>query len=47
MVLVEKKNLLMIAGGTGIAGLMSILNHADQLSYFENYKIDLFFGVRK
>ena len=43
----EKKNLLMIAGGTGIAGLMSILNHADQLSYFENYKIDLFFGVRK
>jgi Flavodoxin reductases (ferredoxin-NADPH reductases) family 1 len=37
----------MIAGGTGIAGLMSILNHADQLRYFEDYKVDLFFGVRK
>ena len=47
MVLVEKKNLLMIAGGTGIAGLMSIINHADQLKYFDDYKVDLFFGVRK
>ena len=44
---IEKKNLVLIAGGSGIAGLMSILNHADQLRYFEEFKVDIFFGVRK
>ena len=43
----EKKNLMLIAGGTGIAGLMSILNHADQLKYFEKFSADIFFGVRR
>ena len=43
----EKKNLVLVAGGTGIAGLMSIINHADKLRYFEKFKVDIFFGVRK
>jgi len=40
------KNLLCIAGGSGIAGMMSILSHAVALRYFERHAGDLFFGVR-
>lgn len=40
------KNLLCIAGGSGIAGMMSILARADQEGYFTQYRGDVFFGVR-
>jgi len=40
------KNLLCIAGGSGIAGMMSILTHACQQRYFDRYPGDVFFGVR-
>lgn len=42
----EDKNLLMIAGGSGIAGMMSILARAAQENYFQRRKGHLFFGVR-
>lgn len=42
----ERKNLLMIAGGSGIAGMMSILAHAERENYFQDHKGHLFFGVR-
>lgn len=41
-----KRNLLCIAGGSGIAGIMSILARATQEGYFEQYKGYVFFGVR-
>lgn len=40
------KNLLCIAGGTGIAGIMSILGRACKDEYFKDHKGDVFFGVR-
>ena len=40
------KNLLCIAGGSGIAGMMSILARADAANYFEQHKGWVFFGVR-
>ena len=40
------KNLLCIAGGSGIAGMMSILSRATQVRHFERHTGDLFFGVR-
>jgi len=40
------KNLLCIAGGSGIAGMMSILSRATQDRYFERHTGDVFFGVR-
>jgi len=40
------KNLLCIAGGSGIAGMMSILSRATKAHYFERHAGDLFFGVR-
>lgn len=40
------KNILCIAGGSGIAGMMSILERATQEKYFRQYKGNLFFGVR-
>lgn len=40
------KNLLLIAGGSGIAGMMSILARAQQAQYFDRHKGWLFFGVR-
>ena len=40
------KNLLLIAGGSGIAGMMSILSRAQEARYFERHKGWLFFGVR-
>lgn len=40
------KNLLCIAGGSGIAGIMSILARAAQDGYFTQYNGDIFFGVR-
>lgn len=40
------KNLLIIAGGSGIAGMMAILARAVQEHYFERHRGDVFFGVR-
>jgi toluene monooxygenase electron transfer component len=40
------KNLLCIAGGSGIAGMMSILTRATRERYFESHTGDVFFGVR-
>jgi toluene monooxygenase electron transfer component len=40
------KNLLCIAGGSGIAGMMSILACATASGYFERHKGWVFFGVR-
>jgi len=40
------KNILCIAGGSGIAGMMSILARARQERYFDQYHGYVFFGVR-
>ena len=40
------KNLLCIAGGSGIAGMMSILARAARENYFERHHGWVFFGVR-
>jgi toluene monooxygenase electron transfer component len=40
------KNILLIGGGSGIAGMMSILARACQEHYFEQYEGQVFFGVR-
>lgn len=40
------KNILCIAGGSGIAGMMSILSRAAQDGYFSQYRGDVFFGVQ-
>jgi toluene monooxygenase electron transfer component len=40
------KNLLCIAGGSGIAGMMSILSRAARERYFDRYRGWVFFGVR-
>lgn len=40
------KNLLCIAGGSGIAGMMSILSYAADIRYFDGHDGALFFGVR-
>ena len=40
------RNLLCIAGGSGIAGMMSILARAAQDGYFTQYNGDVYFGVR-
>jgi len=42
----EAKNLLCIAGGSGIAGMMSILSRGCQENYFKELAGNLFFGVR-
>ena len=40
------KNILCIAGGSGIAGMMSILARAKAVDYFSKCKVYVFFGVR-
>lgn len=40
------KNLLCIAGGSGLAGMMSILARAEAANYFERHQGWVFFGVR-
>lgn len=42
----EEKNLLAIAGGSGIAGIMSILAHARRSGHFERHRGSVYFGVR-
>ena len=40
------KNVLCIAGGSGIAGMMSILARAAEANYFDRHSLWVFFGVR-
>jgi toluene monooxygenase electron transfer component len=40
------KNILCIAGGSGIAGMMAILSRGLQERYFDQYKGYVFFGIR-
>lgn len=40
------RNLLVIAGGSGIAGMMSILDRAMQEGYFHRHRGYVYFGVR-
>lgn len=40
------KHILCIAGGSGIAGMMSILTQGCRDGYFSNHRAHLFFGVR-
>jgi toluene monooxygenase electron transfer component len=42
----DDRNFVCIAGGSGIAGMMSILECATQVDYFRDHKGALFFGVR-
>ena len=42
----ESHDLFMIAGGSGIAGLMSILEHGRQVNHFKHHNVALYFGVR-
>ena len=42
----EDRNFVCIAGGSGVAGMMSILECAVQVDYFRNHKAAVFFGVR-
>src|SRR5262249_5839496 len=42
----EGKNLLCIAGGSGIAGMLSILELAAREDYFRDHTGHVFFGVR-
>jgi toluene monooxygenase electron transfer component len=39
-------NLCLMAGGSGIAGMMAILEHANAVRYFAKATGDVFFGVR-
>ncbi len=42
----EGHDLFLIAGGSGIAGLMSILEKASMTDYLDTHRVSLFFGVR-
>jgi toluene monooxygenase electron transfer component len=42
----ESRNILCIAGGSGIAGMLSILEHARSENYFRDHAGHVFFGVR-
>jgi len=42
----EDKNIICIAGGSGIAGMMAILEHAVRVDHFRHHKGNVFFGVR-
>jgi toluene monooxygenase electron transfer component len=42
----EGRNILCIAGGSGVAGMLSILERAKSESYFRDHTGHVFFGVR-
>jgi toluene monooxygenase electron transfer component len=42
----ENKHIVCIAGGSGIAGMMSILEHAVRADHFRDHRGAVFFGVR-
>jgi toluene monooxygenase electron transfer component len=42
----EGRHVLCIAGGSGLAGVMAILEHAASTGYFREHRAHVFFGVR-
>lgn len=42
----ESRELFLVGGGSGIAGLMSILDHAHESGHLRKHRARLFFGVR-
>lgn len=42
----EQRGIVAIAGGSGIAGIMSILEHATRSGHFNTHRGQVFFGVR-
>lgn len=42
----EARDILAIAGGSGIAGMMAILDHATRAGHFAGHRGHVFFGVR-
>lgn len=42
----EQRDFACIAGGSGIAGMMSMLEHATLMNYFHHHRGHVFFGVR-
>jgi toluene monooxygenase electron transfer component len=42
----ERRHVLCIAGGSGIAGMMAILEHAVGAGHFRDHRGHVFFGVR-
>ena len=42
----ERRNILCIAGGSGIAGMLAILEHATREDYFREHTGHVYFGVR-
>jgi toluene monooxygenase electron transfer component len=42
----ERRDLLCIAGGSGIAGMLSILERASAVEHFREHSARVFFGVR-
>ncbi len=43
----ESRSIVCIAGGSGIAGMMAILEHAVATEHFSKHRGDVFFGVRR
>ena len=39
-------NILLLAGGSGIAGMMAMLQQASEIGYLNSHKFELIFGVR-
>ena len=43
----EARDLVCLVGGSGIAGIMSVLNQAKVVNHFKNYKLFMVFGARQ
>ena len=43
----ENRDLVCLVGGSGIAGIMSILSQAASLDYFKKHRLTIVFGVRR
>jgi toluene monooxygenase electron transfer component len=43
----DGRNVLCVAGGSGIAGMMSIIDRGCQAGHFADHRGDVFFGVRR
>ena len=43
----EGRDIVCIAGGSGIAGMMAMLDHASRIGWFTRHEARLFFGVRR
>ena len=43
----ESRDLVCLVGGSGIAGIMSVLDRAISVNHFENHRLFMVFGVRR